>query len=141
MPSSDLSSVLLVEDDQSLRRVLHLSLGRAGFEVAEVASGGKALDVLEKEPLDAVLLDLCLSDSLGGAVLEHLRRLKRKREACPALVVISGLDREDVARLYGTLDAPFLAKPFNPKDLGRMLTTPISAKGQPQQTLEESRSE
>jgi len=103
--------VLVIEDDDGVARVLGMCLGEAGFEVCQASAGGEALDTLETELPDAVVLDLGLPDRLGGAVLERLRQARD--QAGPAWVVISALSREEATQRYGPLGS-FLAKPFDP---------------------------
>jgi len=116
--------VLVVEPHTSVAKVLRISLRAAGFDVAEVVAGGQALQILEREPIDAVVLDLGLPDGLGKAVLDRLREADER--GFPAWVVVSALDREEAARRYGPLGGHFLAKPFDPWDLVRMLKTLLS---------------
>jgi DNA-binding response OmpR family regulator len=118
--------VLVIEDDDGLARVLRLCLGVVGFDVAAARTGEEALRVAEVEPIDAVVLDLGLPDSLGGAVLASLRRLGQS--GGPPWVIISALDREEAARRYGPLGT-FLAKPFDPWDLVRKLDELLGRKG------------
>jgi DNA-binding response OmpR family regulator len=110
--------VLVVEDDEGVAKVLGMCLGDAGFEVCQASAGGEALDILETEPPDAVVLDLGLPDRLGGAVLERLR--PASAQAAPVWVVISALSRDEATRRYGPLGS-FLAKPFDPYVLVRKL--------------------
>ena len=65
--------VLVVEDDQSVSRMLRLSLSSAGFEITEMSTGGDALRVLDSAEVDAVVLDLGLPDDLGGKLLGRLQ--------------------------------------------------------------------
>jgi len=111
--------VLVVEPHASVAKVLRISLRAAGFDVAEVVAGGQALQILEREPIDAVVLDLGLPDGLGRAVLNRLREADER--GFPAWVVISALDREEAAGRYGPLGGHFLAKPFDPWELVRTL--------------------
>jgi two-component system, OmpR family, KDP operon response regulator KdpE len=108
-----LGRVLVVEDNQSVKRMLRFSLRDAGFDITEVSTGMEALQTLEKDVPAAVVLDLGLPDGLGGAVLEWLRQ----PEHSPIWMVISALDRDDVVKQCGPLDRHFLAKPFNPWEL------------------------
>jgi DNA-binding response OmpR family regulator len=110
--------VLVIEDDHSVARTLHLCLSAVGFNVTAVRTGEEALHVAQTEPIDAVVLDLALPDRRGGAVLAWLRRLDRR--GGPPWVVISALDREEADRRYGPLGS-FLAMPFDPWDLVRKL--------------------
>jgi CheY-like chemotaxis protein len=109
--------VLVIEDDQSVRRMLRFSLRDAGFEIAEATTGKEALERLEARVPEAVILDLGLPDDLGGAVLDWLRRAERGNNGRPAWVVISAMDLNDLVQQYGSLASHFLAKPFDPWDL------------------------
>ncbi len=120
--------VIVVEDDQSVVRMLRFSLRRAGFEVVEVATGGDALRFLDDQPTEAVVLDLGLPDGREGAVLDWLHQHQQMNSSSPAWVVISALDLEEATRRYGPLGSHFLAKPFDPWELVRMLEELLSAK-------------
>mgnify|MGYP002153781360 CR=1 FL=1 len=120
--------VLVIEDDESVTRMLRFSFRSAGFDTAEVVTGGEALHILKQQPPDAAVLDLQLPDSQGGAVLEWLRQLDERARSSPVWVVISALDRNEATRRYGPLGSHFLAKPFNPWDLVAMLQSLLLAK-------------
>lgn len=107
--------VLVVEDNRGVRRMLRFSLRDAGFQVFDVASGREALQILEQQTLEAVVLDLGLSDHRGRDVLDWLRRRGSDGNGqLPVWVVMSALDRDDATRQYGQLGSQFLAKPFDP---------------------------
>ena len=125
-----LPRVLVVEDDPSVTRMLRFSLRDAGFDIAEVTTGGAALRVLEQEPADAVILDLRLPDGLGRAVLDWLRQRSERGDVSPAWVVISVLDRDEATRRYGPLGSRFLSKPFDPWELVRILEELLSTTGE-----------
>jgi DNA-binding response OmpR family regulator len=112
-------SILLVEDDEGIARMLHFSLASAGFEITWVTTGADALHVLERGRAQAVILDPGLPDNLGGAVLEWLRR--SHPNGFPVWVVMSALDHREANRRYGPLGTHFFGKPFNPWDLVRTL--------------------
>lgn len=111
-------NVLVVEDDQSITRMLRFSLKASGFTIAEVATGGEALIQMEKEPPDAVLLDLGLPDGQGEMVLKRLQQSPNGR---PAWIAISALGRQEATRRYGPLNQHFMAKPFDPWELIEIL--------------------
>ena len=113
--------VLVVEDDQSVRRMLRFSLRTTGFSVTEVTTGLEAIHILEHQPTDAVVLDLDLPDGLGGKVLCCLHKLAREPRGLPVWVVISDLERDETATRYGPFGSHFIAKPFDPWDLVRAL--------------------
>jgi CheY-like chemotaxis protein len=63
--------ILVVEDEAPMRRLLELELGEAGYEVVSVSSGEEALELLERESVDLVVLDLYLEGMDGLAVLRE----------------------------------------------------------------------
>ena len=131
--NSNRLKLLVVEDNQSVARMLRFSLRRAGFDVTEATTGEEALQILEHHPIGAVVLDLGLPDGLGSAVLDRLLQPEEQGYDFPAWVVISALDREEVVRRYGPLGGHFLAKPFDPWDLVRTLEDLLSGKEEPGQ--------
>lgn len=117
------SSVLVVEDDRSITRMLRFCLEAAGFGITEVATGTEALNLLETQSPQAVVLDLNLPDGQGAAVLDRLRQYPI---GLPAWIAISGLGRREATSQYGPLGQHFLAKPFDPWDLIGILEDMIS---------------
>src|SRR5574341_2120941 len=111
--------VLLVEDDQSIARVLRFALSQVGLRVQHVTNGEQAVMQLETEIPDAVVLDLGLPDRRSSSVLAWLKARRDEGSRTPIWVVTSALDPDEADRLYGPFGAPFLAKPFDPWDLVR----------------------
>lgn len=107
------ATILVAEDEDDLRKVMTLLLGRAGFRVREAKTGQEALDlVLEDGPeIDAVLLDVMMPEMNGHEALPAMR------EAQPDLPVVfcSGFDENEVAEHLADPSAytAFLAKPFD----------------------------
>ena len=115
-------TLLLVEDDESVRRLLRRMLGRMGFQVLEAANGVQALDVAKEYPGD---IDVLLSDvsmpQMGGVELG--RRLLRLRPTVRVLLV-TGHAEDDVS-LPG---ARLLCKPFRQEELSWALEALLSGK-------------
>lgn len=106
-------SVLLVEDDPRVRRVLRLALEDEGFEVAEAATGEEGLESCHDTGPDIVLLDLMLPDRDGFAVCRELRRTS----TVPVIMVTARTDSHDVV---GGLEAgadDYVTKPLVAKEL------------------------
>ncbi|MDZ7289664.1 MAG: response regulator [candidate division KSB1 bacterium] len=72
-----MARVLVVEDEANLRLLYRAELGIEGYEVIDVGTGTDALEVLEHEKIDAVVLDLRLPDCIGLQLLDKL--LSRQR--------------------------------------------------------------
>lgn len=114
--------VLVVEDDRSVSRILQFSLEGAGFNViTTTGTGAEALEFLERESPEAVVLDLGVIDRLGKSVLERLFVLQSSENQGPVWVVISALDEDEAQKQYGPLGSHFLRKPFDPGDLVTIL--------------------
>jgi DNA-binding NtrC family response regulator len=90
------TSVLLVDDDDTFRRVMSSELTRRGYVVVDAASGSEALKKAAEFPTDVTLLDLRLPDMDGIEVLEQLR--DKNPEA--GVVVLTG---------HGTIDTAIQA--------------------------------
>jgi len=80
-------SVLVVEDEEDIRKLLSYTLLKEGYEVAGVASGEAALASAESQPPDLVLLDLMLPGVDGLTVCRQLRRSPRTAGA--AIVMLT----------------------------------------------------
>jgi two-component system KDP operon response regulator KdpE len=107
------TTVLVVDDEVQILRLLRITLEGAGFEVLEAATGRAGLEEAARHPPDAVILDLGLPD-LGG--LEVLRQL-REWSKVPVLVLTV---RASEADKVGALDAgadDYLTKPFGAAEL------------------------
>ena len=119
-------TVLVVEDDASVRRVTGKILRRAGFQVHLVGDAEAGLRMLISDaPIDVVLTDLVLPGISGRALVERIREAGSE----VPLVLMSGYDAESRSPSGGLpRDVGFLQKPFAPEDLvaavRRALSTP-----------------
>ncbi|HEX5744678.1 MAG TPA: response regulator [Archangium sp.] len=101
-----MSRILIVEDEEVLTDSLQDILEGEGHQVLTARNGMDALDTLEHEPLDLVLLDLMLPLVDGLQVLEALRR----DTPATAVLVVTSCGRE---ALKGQPVQGFLRKPFS----------------------------
>ena len=81
MAGTSLPSVLVVEDDAPVRRMLERTLAAEGYAVAAVADGGSALAHAESVPPDAIVLDVAMPGIDGIAVARRLRRRSARTRA------------------------------------------------------------
>jgi len=109
-----MTTILVIEDDQSIRTGLRMNLGRAGYTVKEAADGDAALTALAAARPDLVLLDLMLPGVNG---LEILRRIRQTDGALP-IVILSALGAEQDKVIGLDLGAnDYLTKPFSVAEL------------------------
>lgn len=107
------ATVLLAEDDRSIRRYLEVTLQRAGFNVIAVADGLEALKAALSSTVDAVVTD-AIMPHLNGYELCRFLRQHPKLAAVP-VVFLSGVDRDERER-DAHADA-YLSKPVRPEEL------------------------
>ena len=113
-------TVLLVEDEEPLRRVLKDLLERDGFSVVEAKDGVEALDQVDRVGPDLVVLDLNLPRLDGFAVLTHLRA-RQATANLPVLVLTAKGDEDNEVRVFEYGASDFLTKPFRPRALSARL--------------------
>jgi two-component system KDP operon response regulator KdpE len=116
MPSSsELPSLLLVEDDPTMRMFLQRLL-QEDYAVTDVASGQEALEAFAEAVPDVMVLDLGLPDRSGHEVLTTLGASYDLQET--AILVLSGAESSDASVQSLRLGADdYLNKPFNPEEL------------------------
>ncbi|KXO17244.1 response regulator transcription factor [Peptoniphilus sp. GNH] len=109
-----MTKILLVEDEEPIRKFVKLNLEREGYEVFQAGSGEEGLELAYKEFPDIVVLDVMLPGIDGFEVC------KRLREKFPSLgIIMLTAKSEDYDKIlglqYGTDD--YMSKPFNPTEL------------------------
>ena len=104
-----MSTLLVVDDDESHRTLLADVLEESGYRVLQAGNGREALAVLEQEIPEAVLLDLRMPVMSGWGLLDALRKLPRARNL--PILIISGYGFEWEAELVGA--AGYISKPVD----------------------------
>jgi len=108
-----LTTVLVIEDDSSLRRALRTSLRARGFEVVETATAEDGLVLVADDRPDVVLLDLGLPDLDG---VEALRRMRTFSDV--PVVVLTARDRQhDKIEALDAGADDYVTKPFDVEEL------------------------
>lgn len=102
--------VLIVDDDDPIRRLVGTVLKRAGFEIEEARHGGEAVGLIEENDYDVVLMDLMMPVLSGFEVLDWLAEHDGDRLKC-VVVMTAAADRDlkrlDAEAVYGVLRKPF----------------------------------
>jgi DNA-binding response OmpR family regulator len=105
--------ILVVDDDENLRRLTAAYLESEGYEVVEAHDGPSALTTVEEQEPDLLVLDLMLPGLSG---LEVARKVRAGR-ATPILMLTARGSEEDVLRGFDAGADDYLVKPFSPKVL------------------------
>jgi PAS domain S-box-containing protein len=114
-------TILLVEDDEQVRRMVRMTLRLFGYEVLEAGNGIEAIRMWEHHgaKVSLVFTDMVMPGGLSG--LDLAERLRQSKPALKAL--ISSGYAPDLIQRQGGLPAGmrFLAKPYDPKSLGKVV--------------------
>lgn len=114
---SGLRTVLVVDDEESLREVLSIELTKEGYDVRTASDGDEAMEVLSTEKFQLVLLDIKMPGTSGFEVLKHIR----EQHPGTKVVMLTGfadLKNAIESKKLGADD--FVSKPY---DLVDLLTT------------------
>ena len=117
--------VLLVEDEEQLRRVMKDLLQREGYRVAEARDGVQALDEVDRFAPDVIILDLNLPGLDGYGVLSQLRSRPATREI-PVMVLTAKGDEDNEVRVFELGADDFVTKPFRARALTARLEAVLS---------------
>ncbi|HYK81807.1 MAG TPA: ATPase, T2SS/T4P/T4SS family [Gemmatimonadales bacterium] len=127
-PHGDLApKVLLVDDEDSLRKVMRELLERDGYEVAEARDGVQALDQVDRVGPDIIVLDLNLPGLDGYGVLSHLRSRPATADI-PVIVLTAKGDEDNEVRVFELGADDFLTKPFRARALSARLEAVLGRK-------------
>lgn len=120
-------AVLVVDDDRMNRMMLCHTLAQQGYRAATAEDGKQALEMLEAERFDAVLLDVVMPGMDGFQVLEYMKRHHQLRHV--PVMMISGLDdMEGVIRCIEMGAEDFLPKPVDPVLLRARINAGVAKK-------------
>jgi type II secretory ATPase GspE/PulE/Tfp pilus assembly ATPase PilB-like protein/CheY-like chemotaxis protein len=114
------SKVLLVDDEDSLRKVMRDLLERDGYVVTEARDGVQALDQVDRVGPDIIVLDLNLPGLDGYGVLSHLRS-RPATANIPVIVLTAKGDEDNEVRVFELGADDFLTKPFRARALSARL--------------------
>lgn len=107
-------SILLVEDEESIRKFIKINLERNNYKVFEAESGELGLDIADEEKIDIAILDVMLPGIDGFQVCKTLRDKYPKMG-----IIMLTAKSQDIDKImgleYGTDD--YMTKPFNPTEL------------------------
>jgi CheY-like chemotaxis protein len=115
------TKVLLVDDEDMLRKVMKDLLEREGYNVVEARDGVEALDQVDRYGPDIIVLDLNLPGLDGYGVLSHLRSRPATADI-PVMVLTARGDEENEVRVFEHGADDFLSKPFRARALSARLS-------------------
>ncbi|MGH8992507.1 MAG: response regulator [Acidimicrobiia bacterium] len=123
-------TVLVVDDEADLLFTVTLALEMAGYSVVQATSGEEALEMVEAVSPDVVVLDLRLPGIDGWEVLRRLG-VGLERPKVPVVLLSAQVDTATAARAMDLGCRAYLAKPFRPSELTRVVAEVLAATSGP----------
>src|SRR5687767_8516568 len=122
-----MTTVLVVEDDDAIARLLNLQLTTEGYTVVTAADGTAALKAVAAEPPDVVLLDVMMPDMDGWAVLRRIRA-EEATAHLPIVMLTSRVMPADEIRGRNLGADAYMTKPYQLEALLETLAQVLSTR-------------
>lgn len=106
-------TVLVVDDDSEIRDVIHVYLRNEGYQVLEATDGQEALDVLQSNPVQLIILDVMMPR------MDGIRACLKIREQYTLPIIMLSAKEGDLDKITGLTTGAddYVTKPFNPLEL------------------------
>lgn len=108
--------ILVVDDEDDLRKVLEFNLRNAGFQTLSAATGREALEIAQLERPDLILLDVMLPDMQGTQVCQQMKMSADLREIPVVMVTARGEEIDRVVGFELGVD-DYIVKPFSVREV------------------------
>ena len=118
--------ILVVDDDDSFRKMLRLTLVKLGHEVREARNGLEAVTLYEEEPADLMITDIIMPEQDG---LETIRLMRRAHPSLKIIAMSGGgrVNATDYLKIANSMKANrVLAKPFKIEEIAAILSDLLS---------------
>ena len=106
-------TLLLVDDERRMLNLIELYLQPLGFKCIKETSGNKAIEIMNNENVDLVLLDVMMPDMTGWEVCEKIREFSN----VPIIMLTARSDKLDLVRGLNTGADDYITKPFDENEL------------------------
>ena len=113
---TDVKKILIVEDDQHIRKLLNILIRRDDVEIQEAVEGNEALTKVLAGGWDLVILDIMMPNVDGFSILKQMRE-NDATARIPVIVVTAKTEDKDLMKGYSMGANYYITKPFEPQDL------------------------
>jgi two-component system, chemotaxis family, chemotaxis protein CheY len=120
--AADVKTILTIDDSRTMRDMLRLALGGAGFTVVQAVDGQDGLKVLPQQPVDVIITDINMPNLDGYGVIRAVRSDPAYNDT-PILVLSTEAEQgsKDIANEAGANG--WIVKPFDPEGLIKLINT------------------
>ena len=108
--------ILVVDDEEVIRKFLRIQLAKLGYEVKEAADGEQALEKLGKDDFDLLICDILMPNKNGWEVLREVKLNPRMKDI-PVIVLTAKNEDSDMFKGYDLGASYYMTKPFTKAQL------------------------
>ncbi len=117
--AEDKLKIIIADDTTSIRKVLNLFLSRFGYDVIEAENGREVLGIVEKTPVDLLILDISMPVMNG---LETLKKIREFDAILPVIMVTANDSKENIRTALHSGASAFISKPIKFDELERLIS-------------------
>ena len=129
-------SILVVDDEPSIREFLQIMLAREGYEVSCAEDGREAITLFEKSPFDVVLADIRMPKTSGFEVLNRIKELSPETKVI-MITAYASFESAVESMKEGAYD--YIAKPFNVDEVKRTVSNALRSVRVPEDVVPRKR--
>lgn len=118
--------ILVVEDEEPIRRLIRAALDPTAYSVTETGTGQDALQLLAEQRFDLLILDLRLDGLSGWDVLERMRT-RRLRDRLRVIILTAQSSEQDIFRGWREGVDQYCMKPFEPPQFVRIVEAVLAS--------------
>jgi CheY-like chemotaxis protein len=108
--------ILIVDDEEVIRKFLRIHLLKLGYEVKEAIDGAEALEHLGHDDFDLLICDILMPDKDGWQVLKEMRSNPKTKDI-PVIVLTAKMEDSDMFKGYDLGANYYMTKPFTKAQL------------------------
>jgi DNA-binding response OmpR family regulator len=114
------NKILIVDDDPYILMSLEFLMKKHGYNVMVARNGAEALEIVNSQVPDLILLDIMMPDVDGYAICQHIKSTKKLQDA--KVVFMSAKTKEaDIQKGYDLGAALYITKPFSTRELMKQI--------------------
>lgn len=113
MTGSDKRTIMIVDDNESLRRFTAILLEKQGFDVIQKEDGQKALDALDSGNIDLILMDIEMPIMDGVEASRHIRNNAKPYSSVPIIAHTGDISSATLAKIESSGISDFIVKPID----------------------------
>ncbi|MFF2755207.1 response regulator transcription factor [Psychrobacillus sp. NPDC058041] len=120
-----MTTILVVDDEQDMRRLIEMHLHQAGFQVIQAGNGNEAIDILQSRIIDLVLLDVMMPEKDGFTVCKEIRQFSKI-----PIIFLTALDaKKDLVKGLQLGGDDYIVKPFTAVELTARISSLLRRTG------------